>query len=62
MSKAGVSDEQMARLHGPIGLPIEAQTPEEIAVAILGEMIRAKNGAEAPPAAREPARAVAVAR
>jgi xanthine dehydrogenase accessory factor len=62
MKKAGVTDEQMGRLHGPIGLPIEAQTPEEIAVAILGEMIRAKNGAEATPPAREPARAVAVAR
>jgi xanthine dehydrogenase accessory factor len=62
MKAAGVTDEQMARLHGPIGLPIDAQTPEEIAVAVLGEMIAAKNGGDAIAAASEPARAVAVAR
>ena len=41
---AGLSDEQLARLHGPIGLDIGAQSPEEIGVAILGQMIAAKNG------------------
>jgi xanthine dehydrogenase accessory factor len=35
----GVSDEALARIHGPIGLPINAKTPAEIAVAILAEMI-----------------------
>jgi xanthine dehydrogenase accessory factor len=62
MKAAGVTDEQMARLHGPIGLPIEAQTPEEIAVAVLGEMIAAKNGGQATAPAAEPARAVAMSR
>ncbi len=43
LSTAGLSDEQIARLHGPVGLNIGAQTPEEIAVAILGQMISVKN-------------------
>jgi xanthine dehydrogenase accessory factor len=62
LKAAGVTDEQIARLHGPIGLPIEAQTPEEIAVAILGEMIAAKNGAPATAPVAEPVPAVAAAR
>lgn len=36
----GHSPEEIARrLHTPIGLPIHAETPEEIAVSILGEII-----------------------
>jgi xanthine dehydrogenase accessory factor len=44
LKAAGLTDEQLARLHGPIGLDIGAQSPEEIGVAILGQMIAAKNG------------------
>jgi xanthine dehydrogenase accessory factor len=40
---AGLSDEQLDRLFGPIGLDISAQTPEEIALSILGQMISVKN-------------------
>ena len=39
---AGVAIESIDRLHAPIGLDIGAQTPEEIAIAILSEMIAAK--------------------
>ena len=32
-----------ARLHSPVGLEIGAETPEEIAVAVVAEMIRARH-------------------
>ena len=35
----GISEEAIARVHSPIGTPIKAVTPEEIAVSIAGEMI-----------------------
>ena len=38
---SGLSDEQLDRLHGPIGLYIGAATPEEIALAILAEIVAA---------------------
>lgn len=40
---AGLAPEQVDRIHGPIGLKINARTPEEIAVAILAEIVEAKN-------------------
>jgi xanthine dehydrogenase accessory factor len=39
---AGMPIESIDRLHAPIGLDIGAESPEEIAVAILAEMIAAK--------------------
>jgi xanthine dehydrogenase accessory factor len=41
---AGVSAEKLARVHTPIGLEIHAETPEEIAVSILGQIIALRNG------------------
>ncbi len=35
----GVTEEQLARVHAPIGLPIGARTPEEVAVAIAAELV-----------------------
>jgi xanthine dehydrogenase accessory factor len=40
---AGLTEEQMNRLHGPIGLDLGAQSPEEIGVSILAQMLAAKN-------------------
>lgn len=34
----GVSEEGLARLHAPIGLPIGSKTPPEIAISILAEL------------------------
>jgi len=35
----GLKEEQLERVHCPIGIAIEADTPEEIAVSIVGELI-----------------------
>jgi xanthine dehydrogenase accessory factor len=34
----GVSEADLARIHAPIGLPISAESPAEIAVAIMGQI------------------------
>ncbi len=41
----GLTQEELARLHGPVGLRIGAKTPAEIAVSILGEIVECKNPA-----------------
>lgn len=42
----GVSAEHMDRIFQPIGIPIKAQTPQEIAVSILAEIVAVRRGAE----------------
>ena len=39
-----VAPEQLARLHGPVGLYIGSKTPAEIAISILAELTAVKNG------------------
>src|SRR5688572_25220999 len=39
----GLDDAKLARIHTPIGLPINSRTPEEIAVSIAAEIIAVKN-------------------
>jgi xanthine dehydrogenase accessory factor len=43
-----ITEEQLNRLHGPIGLKIGAGTPEEIAMSIMAEIVAAWNNAEQP--------------
>lgn len=42
--REGVIREELARVHAPIGLDIGGETPEEIAVSILAEIIMTKRG------------------
>jgi xanthine dehydrogenase accessory factor len=44
LREAGVTDEQITRIHGPIGLDIGAETPEEIALAIMAQIVAARRG------------------
>lgn len=39
----GIPAEQLAKIHTPIGIPINSRTPEEIAVSIAAEIIAVKN-------------------
>lgn len=43
LSADGLTGEQLARLHGPIGLAIGAETPEEIALAIMSEIVACRH-------------------
>lgn len=40
----GVSEDDLARIHAPIGLDIGAVSPEEVAISILAEMLAVRSG------------------
>ena len=40
--KKGISKETLDRVHAPIGLEINSETPEEIAVSIVAELIKVR--------------------
>jgi len=44
LRQAGLSDAELARVTSPMGLEIRAETPEEIAISILAEIIRLRRG------------------
>lgn len=44
MEERGFSAEELARVHSPIGLELHAETPEEIAVSILAEILMLRGG------------------
>jgi xanthine dehydrogenase accessory factor len=43
LKEKGVADEQIAKVHSPIGLELNAETPEEIAVSIMAEIMMFKD-------------------
>ncbi|WP_158889775.1 XdhC family protein [Amycolatopsis anabasis] len=44
LTALGVGDEQIARVHRPVGLNIGSRTPPEIAIATLAGLIADRNG------------------
>jgi len=46
---AGIPDEQLKNIHAPIGLDIGAVSPEEVALAILAEIIAERRGGTGTP-------------
>jgi xanthine dehydrogenase accessory factor len=42
LREQGVGDERLARVYAPIGLDIGSQTPEEIAVSIVAQLIKVR--------------------
>ncbi|GAB3863883.1 XdhC family protein [Nocardioides maradonensis] len=51
LKEAGVTDEEIGRLHSPIGLDIGARTPEETAISIAAEMVAGRWGGTGRPLA-----------
>jgi len=50
----GYGDEEIARLHTPLGLAIGAATPEEIAVSVLAQLIAVRRGVPIEPGWESP--------
>jgi xanthine dehydrogenase accessory factor len=46
LRQQGLTDEQIASIHGPIGLNIGATSPEEMALAIMAEIVATRYGKE----------------
>ncbi len=43
LRESGVTEEQLARVHSPIGLLEDTDTPEEIAISIVAELIKVRS-------------------
>ncbi len=50
LRERGVSEAALARIAAPIGLPIGARTPDQIALSVMAEVVAARNGARGNPA------------
>ena len=44
LKERGVSEDALARIAAPIGLPIGARTPDQIALAVMAQVVAARNG------------------
>ena len=47
LPELGLSEEEINRLHAPIGFQIGSKTPAEIAIAILAEVTAVRHGLKA---------------
>lgn len=46
LEERGIEAEKLSQIHAPIGLDIGAETPKEIAVSIVGEIIKERRSSE----------------
>ena len=53
LRQGGIAEEKIKTIFAPIGLPIKAVTPGEIAVSILAQIIQEKNGKQVSSVSRE---------
>ncbi|PJF31859.1 MAG: xanthine dehydrogenase [Candidatus Thermofonsia Clade 1 bacterium] len=49
LEERGISREQIARVRAPIGLELNAETPREIALSIMAEIVMLRNGGDGKP-------------
>ena len=49
LKEMGLSASKIARVHSPIGLELQAETPEEIAVSIMAEILMLRGGGTGKP-------------
>jgi len=49
LRERGLSDADLARVHAPVGLELRAETPREIAVSILAEIVMVQHGGDGQP-------------
>jgi xanthine dehydrogenase accessory factor len=43
LKEKGLTEEKIAKVHSPMGLELQAETPEEIAVSIMAEVMMIKS-------------------
>jgi xanthine dehydrogenase accessory factor len=55
LREMGIEDDRIARVTSPIGLELGAETPEEIAISIMAEIIMLQKGGSGDPMAHKPA-------
>jgi xanthine dehydrogenase accessory factor len=46
LQKEGGTEKALAAIHAPIGLDIHAETPEEIALSIMAEIVMVRRGGQ----------------
>ena len=47
LRQKGIGDAVIKQVHAPIGIPIHAETPQEIAISIVAQLVTIRNGATA---------------
>ena len=49
LRQEGIADAELARVRAPIGLDLGSETPEEIALSVLAEILLVRSGASGRP-------------